>query len=321
MAITTLGLTGFEHGFIGAGAQNGGGLFDAAPGPGWSVSTSSPRNGSYCAHCIAPLNTESRLLNNIIGGPTKIVVRFAVKVTSRPSSGTAQIMGTTVGVGQSLMVFVSSTGVVSLQYRNGELVFGPTIDTTNWHLIEFSSTQLPILRIGKSMVSRKRGPRPAAPAWQTTVFFGPYATGPAYIADYDDLIVGTWTNAATDWYGDGKVLAQLAGCGRHSCDYHEPLTGRRGDRLFRHTHDRQHDGRRPARYRRLDRDSQHHRQHRAPHGDRRRLRGDQACRRRRRQAMANAVKALISYSSSTTTPTSRPAMCATRRARLPSFGA
>jgi hypothetical protein len=33
----------------------------------------------------------------------------------------------------------------------------------------------------------------------------------AWTANFDDLIVGTWTVAGTDWWGDGKVLGQLAG--------------------------------------------------------------------------------------------------------------
>ena len=58
MAITTQFLTGFEHGFVGSAATAGLGLFDTVSA-GCTASTSSPRNGTYCARIVAPANTAT----------------------------------------------------------------------------------------------------------------------------------------------------------------------------------------------------------------------------------------------------------------------
>jgi hypothetical protein len=207
MAITTLGLTGFEHGFIGAGAQNGGGLFDAAPGTGWSASTSSPRNGSYCARLVAPANTATRLVNNIAGAPTKIVVRFAVRVPVRPvGAALARVCYLTAG---------ASTYVMSVK-DTGELtagaVVGPTLDTTSWYLVELqldTATGVVKWKVnGVAYTFFSLGPTSAISEFSLGTNL---TTSSGYTIEFDDVIIGTWTVTATDWYGDGKVLVQLAG--------------------------------------------------------------------------------------------------------------
>ena len=217
MAITTLGLTGFEHGYIGAGAQNGGGLFDLAPGSGWQVTTTAVRNGTYAARLIAPANTATRLVNNVTGAPTKVVERFAVKVTARPSSGLVVLAYGSDGVQNVYLVTVSSAGVLSVQLilggSAGTAQTGPTIDTTNWHLIElqidFTAKTLD-WKVDGVLQTRATSTGTAQPL--TSIGLGTPATNqPAFNADFDDVIIGTWTVAGTDWYGDGKVLRQLAG--------------------------------------------------------------------------------------------------------------
>ena len=210
MAITTLGLTGFEHGFIGAGAQNGGGLFDAAPGSGWSASTSSPRNGSYCAHLVAPATTITRLVNNFAAGQAKVVVRLGIKVTARPASGVPTVVHC---IGSRAPLFwITSTGVLTAQILGGiPAQNGPIIDTSNWHLLEFQFDGSTLRSLDADWkvdgVSQPRCTSSGAATTVTGFALGEdIATQPGFTADFDDVIVGTWTVAGTDWYGDGKVL-------------------------------------------------------------------------------------------------------------------
>jgi hypothetical protein len=217
MAITTLGLTGFEHGFIGAGAQNGGGLFDAAPGAGWSASTSSPRNGNYCARLVAPANTATQLRFNVPGNPTKLVLRFGIRfLTALPTAGQSQTILVLNSSTPASVLIVSRTTDGRLQFLYGGSITSSfsAITDTNWHLIEFQLDAL-----AKTLDVKIDGVVGAVPLTSSgtitnfaSVLLGTNSTNmPTFTADYDDAIIGTWTNAATDWYGDGKVLAQLPG--------------------------------------------------------------------------------------------------------------
>ena len=222
MAITTVFLTGFEHGFLAAAAGAGTGLFGANPTSGWSASTTTPRNGSYCAHLVAPTNSQQRIAQSGSGG-VKTITRFAVRVTARPSSGTAMIAHGQDGIGSMAMsLLVSSTGQLSVRLGiSGTLQTGPTIDTSSWYVIELQSDGTgDTLDWKVDGVSQTQAT--ASIADVVTVYLGTQSgSQPGFTADYDDWIVGTWTNAVTDWYGDGKVLAQHAGSdGTHSVSNH-----------------------------------------------------------------------------------------------------
>src|SRR3954468_17532625 len=116
MAIVTRNLTGFEHGFIAAAAAVGGfgsgGLIGGITLPAnWSASTTNPRNGSYCAHLVAPASTVTNLRFNSVGG-TQTVVRFGVKVSSRPSSGKVMLaVGGNAGA-EVFRIGIDSAGVL-----------------------------------------------------------------------------------------------------------------------------------------------------------------------------------------------------------------
>jgi hypothetical protein len=217
MAITTAFLTGFEHGFLGTGANAGGGLIDVLPAS-WSISTSSPRNGSYCAHLVAPSGSSSIMSKTLAFG-SQVIARFAVKVTARPSSGSASLAGLTDTVNGSVVasILIDSAGVLSATMSGGTPVTGPTIDTTSWHVIEIQANSA-----SKTLDWKVDGVLQTRATTGTTLSgveymrLGPNTTI-AYTADFDDWIVGEWTVAATDWYGDGKVLAQLpASDGTHA---------------------------------------------------------------------------------------------------------
>ena len=181
-------------------------------GSGFSASTSSPRNGSYCAHLVAPANTASRA--TFVVTHTKGVQRFGVKVSSRPSSGTVILWHCTdATAGVPFSIQISSAGVLSAQVAGGTAQTGPTIDTSNWHLIEvqFDSTAKTLdWKVDGGAQTQATSAGTVSPP-NTMALGTPSTSQPAFTADYDDWILGTWTTAATDWYGNGKVLAQLAG--------------------------------------------------------------------------------------------------------------
>jgi hypothetical protein len=222
VAITTQFCTGFEHGFLGAAAAAGGGLTGTAviTGAGWSA-PASPRNGAYCARLVAPANTANWFAVGPVLASAKVVERFAVKVSSRPTSGDSTIATGTItgGVLPAFKLTVSSTGVLKLIC--GATVTGPTIDTTNWHLIEvqINTSANPWTADWKvDGVLQTQATNALAATTVASVALGnasqasTVGTQAAFTADYDDVIVGTWNGtAATDWYGDGKVLGQIAG--------------------------------------------------------------------------------------------------------------
>lgn len=211
MAITTSFLTGFEHGFIGSAASAGGGLFNGAFGA-WSASTSSPRNGNYCAHLIYPGAAAAGSLDQLVSG-TNLVMRFAVRVTAFSSSGLCTIGGffTSSGGGAQGVVQISPTGVLNVLMAGAVTQTGPQIDSTNWHLIELQlNTTAKTLDWKVDGVQQTQAVTASTPTPGTSLLGTTGSTG-TYTADFDDWIVGTYTNAATDWYGNGKVLGQLAG--------------------------------------------------------------------------------------------------------------
>lgn len=212
MAVSTLFLTGFEHGFVGAGANAGTGLFDSVTGTGFSASISSPRNGAYCAHCVAPANTFTKISKNVSGD--KAVVRFGVKVSARPASAFATIAhGINSNPGTTYDLRISPAGVLTMANAvAGTSQAGPTIDTTSWHLIEIQVDHAAGTIDWKvDGVAQTRVTGSAMGIFISHNLGNPGATQPAFTADYDDWICGTWTVAATDWYGDGKIVGQLAG--------------------------------------------------------------------------------------------------------------
>ena len=216
MAITTQFLTGFEHGFIGTAASAGGGLMGTVTVPAsWSASTSSPRNGSYCAHFVAPATTITNIAFTVPGNPTKVVLRFGLKLSARPTTSTSELLCLrSSAASDHFQITANSGGRLGISFSGaGSGAGGPTIDTTSWHLVEI---QIDIL--GKTVdwkvdgVAYPRVNGAGTPVDIATLLLGSRAAlGSPLTADYDDLIFGTWTDPATDWYGDGKVLAQLPG--------------------------------------------------------------------------------------------------------------
>ena len=201
MALSYSTLTGFEVGSAPGQTLTGAGV---------TFDTTTPRSGLYRAHIVSPLNTATCISFGTIGG--KNAFRFAVKVSSRPSSGVAGIAGSTHAGAEAFTLQISSAGVLQLGAAATAYQIGPTIDTTNYHLVEFQvdSTNLTVdWKIDG--VLQTRATMIASASGDLYNLGTPFATQPAFTADYDDVILGSWTVAATDWWGDGKILAQLPG--------------------------------------------------------------------------------------------------------------
>ena len=153
----------------------------------------------------------------VVGNPTKLVIRFGIKfVSALPTAGTTQ---TVLFLNNStpatvLTVLRTDTGRLQLTYGGSLRTSAPTgITDTNWHLIEFQ-----LDAIAKTLDWKMDGVALLSLTSTGTITnFASVLLGnspinmPTFTVDYDDLIFGTWTDPATDWYGDGKVLAQRAG--------------------------------------------------------------------------------------------------------------
>ena len=118
---------------------------------------------------------------------------------------------------QSCPLEVSNTGACRLHISGGSNFSGPNIGDGQWHLFEFqldfSSTTTWTIDWKVDGIAQTRVTAAETSAGTVSaVECGTHGTTTtAFTCDYDDLIVGTWTTAATDWWGDGLVLGQLAG--------------------------------------------------------------------------------------------------------------
>ena len=216
MAITTQFLTGFEHGFIGAAATAGGWPIRHRHGPAsWSASTSSPRNGSYCAHFVAPANTITKIAFTVPGNPTKVVLRFGLKLSARPTSLHRELLAYEASAASDHFQIIGQLEGSSGYKFLGVPVAGQTDRPSTRRAgisSKYRSTFSARPSIGRSTVLRTHGSTVLAPRLTLPPSTGqPRRSWLSPDRRLRRLIFGTWTDAATDWYGDGKVLAQLPG--------------------------------------------------------------------------------------------------------------
>lgn len=197
MALAPLLNTGFEAGLLSA---HGG----TVTGAGATVTAGAARNGSYGLHIVSPLNTQTSWDTPSFASTNKFCGRIALKLSSRPSAGAALAAFTTAG-GSGLNV--QATGAISAIF-GGTQVTGDIIDTTGFHVIEWQCDV-----VAKTMdwkidgVAQTQVVSTGTPVAVTLVRFGSFDnTNPAYTADIDDVILGSWTVAGTDWWGDGKGI-------------------------------------------------------------------------------------------------------------------
>jgi hypothetical protein len=203
VAITPQFNTGWEHGLA---SSNGIGLGTYTVA---TVTGGAARNGSFGLHVAKPLNNAVNWVPPVSNNApfAKAVVRFAVLVSSRPSSANARIFYTTGSA--TIVVTVDSTGLLAAG-PNGATQNGPTIDTTSFHLIEL---QIDLSgnpwKVDWKVDGVAQTQATSAVAASTTTNYNlgsALTTEPAYTADFDDFIYGTFTGSspsATEWFGDG----------------------------------------------------------------------------------------------------------------------
>jgi hypothetical protein len=180
------------------------------------VVATNPRSGNYCLHLVAPANTAETIAYSQFPVFTQSRTRVGIKVSARPSAGSAVLFALVNSTAGTLaQVTVSSTGVLSVQCGPGTAQAGPTIDTTSWHYVELQAdarTTAATCDWRVDGVAQTRATGTITTGGNTGLQLGqPGTAGPAFTCDYDDVICGPWTTAATDWYGNGYILAQQAG--------------------------------------------------------------------------------------------------------------
>lgn len=218
MAPTPSLTTGFETGLAG--------VHGTVVGAGPAVVAGAARNGSYGLRITATANVAHRLQISFPVGVSKLVGRIAVKASSRPSSGTAKLVHIS-----GIMTFtIDSTGVIGGQYAAGTVQNGPTLDTTSFHVIEWQyegAAGTLDWKVDGVQQTRATGTAAGSPS---LINLGTDSTvQPAFTADYDDLILGTWVTAGTDWFGDGKTLGYtVTSDGTHSFTANDFSTGDAG---------------------------------------------------------------------------------------------
>ena len=203
-------ISGFEQGILVAPSLG------TITGAGFSVVATNPRSGNYCLHLVAPASTAETIAYSQYPSFFQVRMRVGVKVSARPSAGSAVLFAIVSSTAGTLaQVTVSSAGVLSVQCGTGTVQAGPTIDTVSWHYVELQCdgrTTAATCDWRVDGVAQTRATGTIATGGNTGIVLGqPGTTGPAFTCDYDDVIAGPWTAAATDWYGNGYILAQQPG--------------------------------------------------------------------------------------------------------------
>lgn len=218
MALTPLLSTGFETGLT---TPHG-----AAVGAGTTIVAGAACTGTYGLRVTAPANTATRFQLNSFTANAKLAIRFAIKVSSRPSSATAIIFPNT-----SVFMTVSSTGALALNLNGGSIQTGPTIDTTSFHRVELQlDTAAKTCDWKIDGVAQTQATTASALTNLGVINLGTDSTTqPAYTADFDDFIVGTWATAGTDWWGNGGSTGYtVTSDGTHSFTANDFSTGDAG---------------------------------------------------------------------------------------------
>jgi hypothetical protein len=208
VAITTLFATGYEDGVApdATAGVKGGGLYDAivnASGQLTSVTGGAQRSGTYALQNACLANTASYAYKTI--SSTKVVARRYVKFTSFPASNITVVCDVSDGTNHCIFE-IRSTGVIGARCAAGTRQTGPTLLTGVWYCLE---AQIDVSANPWTMdwrvdgVTQTQATGAVAASTLTRFLTGQYATSnqDAYTVTFDDEIVGSWTVAATDWYG------------------------------------------------------------------------------------------------------------------------
>lgn len=170
-----------------------------------SIVTTTPRHGMYCAQVTS--GYLCALYRHLAAGVPKVVTRVGVKVVTPPTTGATEVTSLlNASSVNGVAVYVSSTGQLSLCFKGGSAVTGPTIDT-NWHLIELQAdysgtTWTCDWKVDGALQTQASIGGMSASTIAYIVNGVAFAVCPDFTARYDDWIMGSWVNAATDWYGD-----------------------------------------------------------------------------------------------------------------------
>jgi hypothetical protein len=199
--LTPIYSTGFESGAFDPGVVH----------YNFTIGTGQPCNGAHNAHCVVPNGDWGYVYYNPFpGGVTHAVMRVAVYLESLPSGGQAELCDFQ-GGGSCALIQVSSAGVLSLAMGSGGsppwpiVATGPTIATGSYHLLEMQLNCGVNPWICDWKVDGALQPQGSYGNALATISISCVGSalfyGAAHVLDVDDWAIGTWANAATDWFG------------------------------------------------------------------------------------------------------------------------
>lgn len=227
MAITTLFQTGWEHGL--AGITSGGGLFTTVSQT--TIQTATPRNGTYYGR-IAAAAQFGRFAFTLPSGNRKVVSRIGFKIVSVTGTNKAYITTHELSASRFSAYCDGADGKIYVVCpAAGTPIAGPSVNDGAWHYMELQTdsagaTATADWKVDGIAQTQATGSITAADTTGVTAGINLSWTG---TVEYDDWIVGSWSTAATDWYGDGKGIRILPGSdGTHSFVDNDFSTGDAG---------------------------------------------------------------------------------------------
>lgn len=192
----------------------------------WSVIAGAARTGSLGGRATGALGTAAYGQQSMTASG-KVIVRFYWRYPSALPSG-----GSTGGA-YICSIREGASGVFQCTYRLSDSVvyvgigggtvatsvyqFGPVINDLNWHLVELQadhSTATPTLdwKIDGVLQTQVVASGTATNMDAIRLGDGTSTGAPARTEDYDDIKVGQWTVAATDWYGGDSATPVTLTC-------------------------------------------------------------------------------------------------------------
>jgi hypothetical protein len=212
MTLTPLWLTGFEHALL---SSLGGGLFDAVTAL-TAINSDTPRSGSYYLRCSPSGAAVANVQTNSVNGQSRPVIRFALRANTLPTSGQSggvAVLGTASGLYPGIRV--SSAGVLTLTNNAGTvIVTGPTLTAGVWYVVEWGLNMSANpwgygLKVNGTLYAATEA---VAATTAATLWIGDGWPLNACVLDYDDVIVGGSNDGnSNDWFGVGRVLGLVAG--------------------------------------------------------------------------------------------------------------
>jgi hypothetical protein len=202
-------MTGMEHGVT---SSAGDGIFSALSAAGGSISASSevPRSGNYSLRLNDTSNAGDTWIDSSIINSTTMIVRFAMRLTSLPSSGMGQIASvwTSSGTQIASVGYDNSTQKLHAQFDGGTVrAAASTISAGQWYRVDLrintgGATHTLDWRING--VAQTQATRSSSAMTMEDLTLGSVRDADIYNAYIDDIVI---TTDSSDYpLADGRIL-------------------------------------------------------------------------------------------------------------------